>query len=209
MPAALHAQAGVASNDHMSQRSFSSQGIDIGPEQLSLLLDSTRELIAILSQQEIILFANAGFARLLGHRTEDLVGKSITSLLHANDVSGVRECLDELLASGGGTIGRLCRLQCKDGSWRWFDVLARDKTNVSAIEGIVVGFQDVTDLHRMESERQVISEVVQALNQTANLDELLRGIHQALKKVLYAENCFVALHAAVAPLMFSGRGHLS
>jgi PAS domain S-box-containing protein len=46
----------------------------------------------------------------------------------------------------------------------------------------------------MEAERQVISEVVHALNQTANLDQLLEGIHQALKKVLYAENCFVALH---------------
>ena len=51
---------------------------------------------------------------------------------------------------------------------------------------------DVTGLHRMEAERQVISEVVHALNQTANLDQLLEGIHQALKKVLYAENCFVA-----------------
>jgi GAF domain-containing protein len=46
----------------------------------------------------------------------------------------------------------------------------------------------------MESERQVIGEIVHALNQTANLDELLAGIHQALKKVLPAENCFVALH---------------
>src|SRR5579859_5268614 len=48
-------------------------------------------------------------------------------------------------------------------------------------------------LRRMESERQVIAEIVHALNQTANLDELLAGIHQALKKVLPAENCFVAL----------------
>jgi len=51
-------------------------------------------------------------------------------------------------------------------------------------------------LRRMESERQVIGEIVHALNQTANLDELLAGIHQALKKVLPAENCFVALHDA-------------
>src|SRR5215469_2623645 len=49
-------------------------------------------------------------------------------------------------------------------------------------------------LRRMESERQVIAEIVQALNQTANLDELLAGIHQALKKVLPAENCFIAMH---------------
>jgi CheY-like chemotaxis protein len=51
-----------------------------------------------------------------------------------------------------------------------------------------------TSLQRMEAERQVISEIVHALNQTANLDELLARIHQALKKVLSAENCFVALH---------------
>src|SRR5215831_3366321 len=49
-------------------------------------------------------------------------------------------------------------------------------------------------LSRMEAERQVIAETVHALNQTANLDELLASIHQALKKVLPAENCFVALH---------------
>ncbi len=49
----------------------------------------------------------------------------------------------------------------------------------------------------MEAERQVNSEIVQALNQTANLDELLAGIHQALKKVLSAGNCFVALHDPV------------
>ena len=51
-------------------------------------------------------------------------------------------------------------------------------------------------LRRMESERQVLAEIVHALNQTANLDELLAGIHQALKKVLPAENCFVAMHEA-------------
>lgn len=53
-------------------------------------------------------------------------------------------------------------------------------------------------LQRMEAERQVIFEVVHALNQTSNLDQLLNGIHQALKKVLYAENCFIALHASEA-----------
>ena len=45
-----------------------------------------------------------------------------------------------------------------------------------------------------QQERQVISDIVHALNETSNLDQLLLSIHQSLKKVLYAENCFVALH---------------
>src|SRR5258708_25824967 len=178
----------------MPQRAPFAQGTVIGPEQLSLLLDSVQELLAIVSPDGIIQFASAGFTRVLGHRTEDLVGRPIVDLLHVNDADEVRERLRDLSASGRGTFGGRCRLQSNDGSWRWFDAAARDHANLPAIEGVVVRCRDVTELHRMEEERQVISEIVHALNQTANLDDLLRGIHQALKKVLYAENCFVALH---------------
>jgi PAS domain S-box-containing protein len=53
--------------------------------------------------------------------------------------------------------------------------------------------QDITERKRAESERDVISEVIQSVNLTSNLDELLKQVHQSLKKVLYAENCCVAL----------------
>jgi two-component system cell cycle sensor histidine kinase/response regulator CckA len=182
----------------MSQRSPYEQGTAMGPEQLAALLDSVRELIAILSAQGNILFANAGFTRLLGYRTEDLIGKPIGSILYGTDIAGVRKCLQEIGKSSGEALSKRCQLQSVDGNWRWFEAVARDCSSVPGIEGTVVSFQDVTDLHRMEAERQVISEVVHALNQTANLDELLAGIHQALKKVVSAENCFVALHDAAA-----------
>jgi PAS domain S-box-containing protein len=193
LPAVLDALAGVASSDYMAHRVSSFEGAVVAPELLSTLLDSVRELIAILSPDGTVQYASQGFSRVLGHRTEALVGRPITSLLHANDTANFRERLREL-AGSGGTFGGRCRLQSKDGGWRWFEAIARDHTNLPAVEGIVVSYEDVTDLHRMEAERQVISEVVHALNETANLDELLAGIHQALKKVLYAENCFVALH---------------
>ena len=59
--------------DNMSQRPPFEQGTVMGPEQLSALLDSIHELIAILSPQGNILFANAGFTRMLGYRVEPLV----------------------------------------------------------------------------------------------------------------------------------------
>jgi PAS domain S-box-containing protein len=37
-------------------------------------------------------------------------------------------------------------------------------------------------------------EIIQSVIVTPNLDELLKLIHEALKKVVYAENCFVALY---------------
>src|ERR1044072_3692747 len=49
--------------------------------------------------------------------------------------------------------------------------------------------------HRQdETERHVLFEIIQGVNETSNLDELLSLIHRAIGRVLYAENCFVALH---------------
>jgi PAS domain S-box-containing protein len=190
----LDAQAGFASGDYMAHRVSSLSGAAVGPEQLFTLLDSVREILAIVSPDGTIQFTTQGFEQVLGFRTEDLTGKLFTSLVHPNDAASTRHTLREIALSAGGTASFRCRLQSKDGSWRWFDASAKDHTKNPVIEGIVLSCRDVTDLQRMEAERQVISEVVHALNETANLDELLAGIHKALKKVLYAENCFVALH---------------
>lgn len=46
----------------------------------------------------------------------------------------------------------------------------------------------------MESENQVIYEIAQGVTTTSNLDDLLKLIHHSLGKIVYAENCFVAMH---------------
>jgi len=48
--------------------------------------------------------------------------------------------------------------------------------------------------HRAEVEQQVMAEIIQGVNVSANLDDLFQLVHQALKKVLFAENFFVALY---------------
>jgi two-component system cell cycle sensor histidine kinase/response regulator CckA len=178
----------------MSQRFSSEQATTVSPEQLSTLLNSTRELLALLSAGGSVLYANEGFHRTLGHGPDELVGRSIDTLLHPSELVATRERLRQL--SPASSAKERCRLRCKDGSWRWFEATFRNYLHDPNVEAIAASYRDVTDLHRMEAERQVISDVVHALNQTANLDQLLSRIHQALKKVLYAENCFVALHDA-------------
>jgi PAS domain S-box-containing protein len=88
-----------------------------------------------------------------------------------------------------------------------FRILRADKTiRVLQVTGEVIAdetkrfirmwgtIQDITERKRAESERDVISEVIQSVNLTSNLDELLKQAHQSLKSVLYAENCCVVLY---------------
>ena len=77
----------------MAQRTVPEPGIALGAQQLTILLDSTQELIAILGQDGTVHFANATFQNVLGYRQEDLLGRSIHALVHALDVDDVRERL--------------------------------------------------------------------------------------------------------------------
>ncbi|HTQ61664.1 MAG TPA: PAS domain S-box protein [Candidatus Solibacter sp.] len=168
----------------------------INPEQLTTLLECAREMLVILGSDGAVAYANAATMSLVGLRPNELVGRPLTDLLHPDEVIEMQERI-RILAKAPGTQrkGRW-RLRAKSGEWRWCQATLRNCQNSEGAGEVVASFLDVTDLHRMEAERQVISEVVHALNETANLDELLNGIRQALKKVLYAENCFVALHHA-------------
>ena len=82
-----------------------------------------------------------------------------------------------------------------DGMHRWnlvTKVPLRDSTgNIIGIVGIG---RDITEIKRRELESQVLFDIIKGISVTTNLDELLRLIHEALKKVVSAENCFVALH---------------
>src|SRR2546428_6851915 len=86
----------------MPHRAHLAQGTLLGPEQLSTLLDSVQELLAILSPDGIIQYASAGFTHVLGHNTESLAGRSIVDLVHASDAAAAREA-----RTGAGAGSRL------------------------------------------------------------------------------------------------------
>jgi two-component system, cell cycle sensor histidine kinase and response regulator CckA len=157
------------------------------------LFECVRELIAIFDVDGAILFVNPAFCAVLGHSSMEFIGKPVAEFIHEDDFDLFRAVLSRLNANLENRINVRCRLRGLDGTWRWFDAEARRHPDKDQA-GIVVSMLDVTDLQRMESERQVIFEVIHALNETSNLDQLLQHIHQSLKKVLYAENCFIALH---------------
>jgi two-component system cell cycle sensor histidine kinase/response regulator CckA len=178
----------------MTQKTFTEPGIRLGAQHLAALLDSTQELIAILGSDGVVRFVNDAFRRSLGYDPDELLGRSIYGIVHDVDVEHIRERLQEIAAQPVSKAPDRCRLRTRNRTWRWFEVAWSNLPDEMSLEGVLFHAQDVTELQRMESERQVISDVVHALNQTSNLDQLLSGIHEALQRIVSAENCFVALY---------------
>src|SRR5207237_10117292 len=61
----------------------------------------------------------------------------------------------------------------------------------TSVQGIA---RDITERTRAEAERRIISEIVQGIVRTSNLDALLKLTQSSLRKILPAENCFVTLY---------------
>lgn len=87
------------------------------------------------------------------------------------------------------------KLTRKDNSDAWFSAI---KMPLYDSDGKIIGTfgisRDITIRKRTELENQVLYEITKGVTTTSNLDELLKLMHSSLSRVVYAENCFVALH---------------
>lgn len=158
------------------------------------LAECAQDLTALLGADGTLLYVNPTFVSTLGVPAEELIGTNIVNLIHSSGAEDALRVLEIFAKQPVAVQTARCKLRCKDGSWRIFEALGKSHLQDPNVGVIAASFRDITELVRMEKERRVISEVIQALNQTSNLDELLSRVHEALSKVLYAENCFIALH---------------
>ncbi len=138
--------------------------------------------------------ANARLAEILGYDSvEDLMKRNLSNDMYFSEAE--REALIRKYEPLRSVRNLEIQWKKKDGSSVWINLNSRivehQQNPLAYFEGFV---EDISERKRTELENRVLYEITQGTTTTANLDELLRLIHQSLKKVMYAENCFVALH---------------
>jgi len=137
---------------------------------------------------------NAKLAEILGYDSiAELMQKNLT-----RDVFFKEEERDAQIATSE-RVGSVKNLELqwkkKDGSLIWISLNAHIVKGIAETRAYIEGFvQDITERKRAELESRVLLEITQGITTTVNLDELFRLIHGSLKKILYADNCFIALH---------------
>ena len=182
--------------EDITERMHAEAGRREAEERLRLLFENAVEGIFQASVDGKLLSVNPALARMCGYASpaEMIASGSDVSTDFYADPQARLEFSRRMYADGA--VERFeYQLRRKNGTKIWISENARvvrDKAgDVVAYEGTM---EDITDLRRAEMERQVTFEIIRSVNVTDNLDDLLYLIHQALKKVLYAENCFIALY---------------
>ncbi len=184
--------------EDITERNQAEQARRQAEERLRMLFENAVEGIFQASVDGHLLSVNPALARMCGYASADEMvasGRDVSIDFYA-DPQARTEFTRRMQADGA--VERFeYQLRRKNGSRIWVSENARVVRDAA---GTVVAYEgtmeDVTDLKRAEVERQATFEIIRSVNVTDNLDDLLYLIHQALKKVLNADNCFVALYEA-------------
>jgi len=162
------------------------------------LYDSTSDTLMLLDEKGFFACNQATLSMFGCATEEEFCSKHPVDFSPAEQPDGS----DSMIAAG-----ERIETAMKEGSNRFEWVHKRNDTGeefqtevlltAMEIEGrqvLQAAVRDVTERKQSEKEREVLNEIGNLVHTTSNLDELLAGIHQNIKKVMYAENCFVALY---------------
>jgi len=134
-----------------------------------------------------------------GYSRDEFLAMTIADIRRPEDRAALYD-IQGSSAAEYGSVPSVWRHQKKDGStfdvevsWHTLEFAGRPAKLVLA--------NDITDRKRLELQRQVVSDIINGAISTADLDDLFKLIHESISKVLYADNCFVALHDRATDLL--------
>jgi len=170
----------------------------LAEEKFRSIFENAVEGIYVSTADGRFLSVNPALAKMCGYASpeEMMAREEVPGLGQTLDADpNFREEFKRLMKERGAVENLEYEIQRKDGTRRWISENAHAVRDAS---GQIIGFEgtveDISERKRSELERQVATEIIHSVNATDNLDDLLEMIHRALKKVVYAENCFVALY---------------
>ncbi len=156
------------------------------------IFNSISDTILVVDLNATIVRVNPATIALTGFSEDELIGQSI-DLLARN-----RRVFTKVLARTFNKNNYSKRIETfclrKDGSYFPVSVSASKIYDPESDQKhIVCVARDISRQKRLEAEARAISKIIHGVTTTANLDELLHLIHRTIKKIVYAENFFVAL----------------
>ena len=162
---------------------------------LQMLFENAVEGIFQTTPEGKLLSANPSLARMCGYDSPaELIANVQDLSVDSYADPQVRVAFKRRMEQDGFVQAFEYQIVRKDGSRIWVSETARSVRDES---GAIVSYEgtieDVTQRSGPSSSVRSISKSFHAVNATDNLNDLLLCIHQSLKRLLYSENCFVAL----------------
>ncbi|MFO8002512.1 MAG: PAS domain S-box protein [Marinilabilia sp.] len=112
------------------------------------LLTHIGDVIFIVDREGISRYLSPNLEKLFGWKPSERLGKSVWDVVHPGDQPKIKEYIEILTEKSGLNKPLECRYKCKDGTFKWIEVLAGDFSEDPDINGFLGNFHDITGQKR-------------------------------------------------------------
>ena len=116
------------------------------------MVQNASDITVIVNAEGLHTYVSPSIERILGHKPDDLIGRSAEHLRHPDEYEITRRFQIEAKQHPGRHITAEFRRRHEDGSWRLFEFVATNLLHDPSINGIVVNARDITERKRAEEE---------------------------------------------------------
>ncbi|NMM48612.1 PAS domain S-box protein [Marinigracilibium pacificum] len=135
-------------------------------KRMQLLLENASEVITIYEEDQTIRYISPSVEKILGHKTEEMIGIKDIKFVEASYKESVNEMFNKLLENPDEQITIQYEYQTADGNLIWIESTGNNLLNDKAIQGIIVNSRDITEKRLAEQEQRMRSKM-QALSENS------------------------------------------
>lgn len=134
------------------ERDLDDQKLKNSENRFRQMIENGTDVILILDGAGMCTYSSPSVERVLGHKSESIVGGSVFQAVHPDDVGLLRTTFVELLARPGELQRLDVRIKHADGSWRFVEACATNLLDAEAVRGLVINARDVTERRKVEQQ---------------------------------------------------------
>jgi PAS domain S-box-containing protein len=143
----------------VTQTAYALRKVKENEELFRSIVENASDVIAVLTPRGIIRYHNPAAQRALGYSVEELIGETLVDFVHSDDVDRIREFLARQADQPGASYTTEVRLRRSEGSWRSFELAAKNVVRAGAVDAIVVSARDITDRRLLEAQLEQANRV--------------------------------------------------
>ncbi|MCX6230655.1 MAG: PAS domain S-box protein [Bacteroidetes bacterium] len=114
------------------------------------MINNIGDVIAVIDRDGTNKYYSPNIEKMFGWTYQEVIGKPLIENIHTDDTLVIKQFMTDLMKNQDNSARIEVRYICKDGSYKWIELIANNLLHDEDIEGLLINFTDITEHKQAE-----------------------------------------------------------